>query len=327
MCSQNKALSLISRQKIIKMNYKKFFFSISLCLSFFLSQAQGDPNNLFLVDVENIYNVQMAGKILERPSVGNRSLSAEEILMYEILNCKFENGKWIRYTANSNGKGSLKVGHPFLQADENRLFFVSDIKGGAGGFDIYYSVKINGQWSDPTNLGLKVNSPEDELFPFVTDANILQIYRGSTQLNFDLSQIIDIKASHIPVTTQKPEIQPNIIKPETATQQEQTVQHIEPVVEKEKAKEEPQTKAPKEVEYRVQIGAYSQPNWNILNELREYGTFNTMSVGNGLTSVHIGSFDNLEDAKNLARQIQQRPGFGNAYVVEIKNGEITGRFR
>jgi hypothetical protein len=39
--------------------------------------------------------------------------------------------------------------------------------GGLGGSDIYYCELVNGEWSDPVNLGPKVNSPVNENYPYI----------------------------------------------------------------------------------------------------------------------------------------------------------------
>ena len=57
--------------------------------------------------------------------------------------------------------------HPSLSADNNRLYFASDMPGGEGGFDLWYSDYIAGKgWQTPVNLGPEVNSPKNEVFPF-----------------------------------------------------------------------------------------------------------------------------------------------------------------
>ncbi len=295
-----------------------------LGLSLNFANAQQDPNNLFLVEVDNIYNSSLAGKVLGMPNIGDRSMSAEETLMYQILNCRWENGKWIRYTANPNGKGTIKVGHPFLQADGNRVFFVSNISGGAGGFDIYYSEKRSGKWSDPTNLGLKVNSSEDELFPFITDAGVLQIYRNSTQVNLDLGEVISSTTQLSVETPAKSNntATPQPAKPVAPISPKPEVQPV-PVV-KPVAPSAPIVEAPKTgVEYRVQFGSYSKPNWTVLNQLDDLGTFNTVKTASGLTSVHLGSFSNLSEAQGLLKKVRMRAGFENAYVVGVENEKVV----
>ncbi len=58
--------------------------------------------------------------------------------------------------------------HPSLSADGKRLFFASDMPGGAGGYDIYFAQKnTDGSWSAPVNAGELVNTDKNELFPFI----------------------------------------------------------------------------------------------------------------------------------------------------------------
>ena len=60
------------------------------------------------------------------------------------------------------------IGHPALSEDETILIFSSDLSGGYGGKDLWISVKgKRNTWSDPVNLGPMVNTPGDEMFPFL----------------------------------------------------------------------------------------------------------------------------------------------------------------
>ena len=52
----------------------------------------------------------------------------------------------------------------------NLLVFASNRPGGLGGYDLYYSVWKNGQWSEPVNFGDKINTPYDEFRPVITEA-------------------------------------------------------------------------------------------------------------------------------------------------------------
>jgi hypothetical protein len=49
----------------------------------------------------------------------------------------------------------------------NILVFASNRAGGFGGYDIYYSVFENGNWSEPVNFGSDINSEYDEYRPIV----------------------------------------------------------------------------------------------------------------------------------------------------------------
>lgn len=61
----------------------------------------------------------------------------------------------------------VSIGHPALSPDGRRLYFASDMPGGQGGTDLYACDLIDGQWSEPRNLGPAINTPFNEVFPFV----------------------------------------------------------------------------------------------------------------------------------------------------------------
>ncbi len=64
---------------------------------------------------------------------------------------------------------SATYGQPCLSADGATLWFVSDRDGGLGGRDIWFSEmdKKEKTWKEPVNAGAAVNTPSDELFPFI----------------------------------------------------------------------------------------------------------------------------------------------------------------
>lgn len=78
---------------------------------------------------------------------------------------------------NSRGK-TKKVPtydvHPQLTADGNTMFFVSDREGSTG-LDIWYATNYGeGEWSEPINMGERINTPFDDISPFLSnDGNTL----------------------------------------------------------------------------------------------------------------------------------------------------------
>ena len=57
---------------------------------------------------------------------------------------------------------------PSISADDKSLYFVSNRPGGIGRADIWVSKKdINDEWGTPQNLGEPVNTPDDEMSPFI----------------------------------------------------------------------------------------------------------------------------------------------------------------
>ncbi|HEX7365567.1 MAG TPA: OmpA family protein [Pelobium sp.] len=67
------------------------------------------------------------------------------------------------------------VGHPAISKDGNLLIFSSDMPGGSGGADLYYSIRLNekGEWGKPINMGRKINTEGDEEFPYLDKEGLL----------------------------------------------------------------------------------------------------------------------------------------------------------
>ena len=72
----------------------------------------------------------------------------------------------------------FEVAHPSVSSDGKFLFFASDMPGGIGGSDIYCSELVNGEWSQPENLGLKVNTPAAENYPYMHPGGRLYFTSG-----------------------------------------------------------------------------------------------------------------------------------------------------
>jgi len=56
---------------------------------------------------------------------------------------------------------------PSISADGRTLYFVSNRKGGYGGYDIWKSVLTDKGWGEPENLGPNINTSFDEQSPFI----------------------------------------------------------------------------------------------------------------------------------------------------------------
>ena len=77
-----------------------------------------------------------------------------------------ENGRWKNIKLLDINKSGFSFGHPCLSPDGEYLYFASDMEGGYGGKDIYVCKKDSDQWSKQENLGPKVNSKGNELYPY-----------------------------------------------------------------------------------------------------------------------------------------------------------------
>lgn len=76
--------------------------------------------------------------------------------------------KWPREASSLPLKiRGYSIMHPAIAPDNERLYFASDMPGGYGGMDLYYSVRRGGFLSRPVNLGPQINSSGNEVFPYV----------------------------------------------------------------------------------------------------------------------------------------------------------------
>lgn len=102
----------------------------------------------------------------EIDQVGKVKFSRLQLKIY-----REKGGKWVEEDFPFNNK-SYSVGHGVMDVDGS-LIFASDKPGGIGGVDLYRSVWKDGAWGEPVNLGAKVNSVGDEVFPFVSNNGTL----------------------------------------------------------------------------------------------------------------------------------------------------------
>ena len=62
---------------------------------------------------------------------------------------------------------SISTAHPAISPDDDILYFVSDMPGGLGENDIWKVSQDGGQWGEPVNLGEEINTPGNDLYPYV----------------------------------------------------------------------------------------------------------------------------------------------------------------
>ena len=108
-------------------------------------------------------------KIFERDS-----LSRNKFSVLNLYKSTKELGSWSEGEALSLNSENYSVKNPAVSPDGKTLFFASDMAGGMGQFDIY-SAPINddGSVGEATNLGQKLNTEGQEMFPFVSSDNTL----------------------------------------------------------------------------------------------------------------------------------------------------------
>jgi len=85
---------------------------------------------------------------------------------------------------------------PFLHVDSKTLYYASNGKMGAGGYDIFYSRQnSDGTWSEPKNLGYPINSDQDE-HGLIVSTDGSKAYFASS--NIQSAQGLDIFNFNVP---------------------------------------------------------------------------------------------------------------------------------
>lgn len=148
----------------------------------------GNPfYNLYVSDIEDgqpekpsIFDKGMKGKMHEGPAsftkdgkfmaftMNNYDVEKKDkVVQLEIHFSQFENDEWTEPVPFYFNHEAHSLGHPSLSSDGNIMYFTSDGIGGLGGTDIYRVERDKqGEWGAPENLGDKVNTEGDEMFPF-----------------------------------------------------------------------------------------------------------------------------------------------------------------
>lgn len=98
------------------------------------------------------------------------SKGVTRLKIYEARKGEFDWESIVELPFNNNEYSTC---HPTLSVDGRRLYFSSDMPGGYGGFDLYFVEKRGDTWSQPINLGKEINTPENEVFPFIHETGVL----------------------------------------------------------------------------------------------------------------------------------------------------------
>lgn len=104
-----------------------------------------------------------------RPEISKK----DTLVRLEMYSSLFDGKTWSEPRALPFNNKNYSVGQGCLSPDGNTLWFVSDMPGGQGGTDIYVSEMDGNRWSEPKNAGATVNTPQNEMFPFVHPDGLL----------------------------------------------------------------------------------------------------------------------------------------------------------
>ncbi len=92
---------------------------------------------------------------------------AEGTIRLKIFTANKKEDTWSEVEGVPFNSDEYSVAHPTISNDGKTMYFTSDMPGGFGGMDLYYSVYEDGQWSPPRNMGPRINTEGHEVFPVI----------------------------------------------------------------------------------------------------------------------------------------------------------------
>ncbi len=179
--------SAYTNEEIQKLNSgddKKIYYNLFSVKTDSKGQVSNNAKTPELVDLSEGYHTGPAaycgatGELFvtlsnfENPEVRNKVYQKAEIRLQVII-VKNQGNIWTKVGELPYNDPTYSVGHPTVTSTGDTIYFTSDKPGGLGGTDIYMAVRKDGVWGDMVNLGDKINSPGNDMFPFIFRDRIL----------------------------------------------------------------------------------------------------------------------------------------------------------
>jgi len=126
------------------------------------------------------------------------SISQNRYSTLQLFKASKSGSEWDNVEGFAVNSKNYSVKNPSVSADGKTLYFASDMPNGFGGFDIYKaSINEDGSLGEATNLGQKVNTEGQEMFPFISSNNTLYFssngHLGLGGLDVFYSKLVDGK--------------------------------------------------------------------------------------------------------------------------------------
>lgn len=157
-----------------------------------------DSNAVFTKDGKTVY--------FSSNNINGREIKSKK----GILNIKIykadvkKNGSWKNIQELPFSDANYDTGHPALNEEENKLYFVSNMPGTYGETDIYFvDILPNNTFGKPVNLGATVNTSGKEMFPYISKNNVLYFssngFKKGNDLDILATKLVENKAVYSPV--------------------------------------------------------------------------------------------------------------------------------
>lgn len=163
-------------------------------------------------DVGDSLSVALPGKVNSKMHEGTFAITKDRNTLYFTRNSKSRtdskvsnlkiykaeriDDQWKKIIELPFNSDDFSTEHPALSPDESKLYFASDREGGFGSFDLYYvTIKEDGFFGNPINLGKEINTDKKEQFPFL-DAQDNLYFASEGHPGFGLLDVFIAKSNN-----------------------------------------------------------------------------------------------------------------------------------
>ncbi|MBT8178978.1 MAG: OmpA family protein [Eudoraea sp.] len=183
--------------------------------------------DIFTADLSpegNTLNTKLFSGIQATPFHQATPFYVEELNLLFFIRSNVDNGEMVFDDAGKNtlaiglvdGSGTFRYAfrdqstsfyYPFFDSETEKLYFAADLEGGYGGTDLYYVYTNNGLiMSSPVNLGPRINSPGNEIAPFIFENSLYfssDVFYGYGGMDVYKSELLQGDAYSLPVNLGK----------------------------------------------------------------------------------------------------------------------------
>ncbi len=150
------------KDRIAKDNYTDLYFADFSTSK--IEQLKGDLNGIHHDGVATA-SKDGALYISRTAKKGKRKDGVKDSKIYRLSE---NNERWVNDIEVPFNNSEWATCHPSISADGQRIYFASSRPGGYGGMDIWVTTRFGDSWNEPKNLGNKINTAKNEVFPYIS---------------------------------------------------------------------------------------------------------------------------------------------------------------
>lgn len=138
-------------------------------------------------------------------------ISSKGVNILKIYQVSLSDSGWVNKKELPFNSNEFSCTHPSISKDGRTLYFISNMEGGFGGYDLYVSYKTDTVWSKPQNMGPSINSASNEMTPFCMENAIYYSSKGNMgfggadifKASFKNGELVNVKNIGKPFNTSK----------------------------------------------------------------------------------------------------------------------------